>query len=249
MVYEGFLAGTLSGMAQVISGHPLDSWKTWRQGGAVGGDVKGDIKGDVGRGTGMAKPTVRSLYRGVAYPFFSSGVINGIMFGTQRVVGSWGNENGVETSPWVSGAIAGAVSSVVASPVERYKISRQFGGEGFSLKRFRAYGVGDAFLGFRLTLLRETASCGIYFGVYDWMRKREHSVPVAGGVAGMSCWGCLHPLDTVKTRVQSGQALDWRTAMKEGGLWRGVSASLLRAGVVNAVGFTVYEWSLKFWAK
>jgi len=101
--------------------------------------------------------------------------------------------------------------------------------------------------------------------------KEILKVLVCGGIAGVVTWASVFPLDVVKTRVQaqvwpsgvSGSALRpllgtstvrrkgalqiAREAYIEGGtrvFFRGLMVCSLRAFVVNAVQWVVYEWTM-----
>ena len=98
------------------------------------------------------------------------------------------------------------------------------------------------FLGFRATFLRETIGCSLYIGIYDYLyHKKKYSSLFSGGVAGMSCWFLTHPIDTIKTRIQTGQTSNIIQGLSEKGLWNGVSYTLIRAFLVNSTGFWVYQ--------
>ncbi|KAK4222151.1 mitochondrial carrier domain-containing protein, partial [Podospora fimiseda] len=92
---------------------------------------------------------------------------------------------------------------------------------------------------------------------------------ICGGIAGVVSWGSIFPLDVVKTRVQGQQVLNgdgeggrllggegrkkgaWevmKITWREGGIkpfWRGIGVCSLRAFVVNAVQWGVYEWIMR----
>ena len=206
----GFIAGGISGFTQVWIGYPLDTWRVWTQ-------------------RGLGRPPLKKCWRGIQYPLVSSTAINGVMFGTNHIMREWTDNQ------WITGAGAGAVSSVICSPVEFYKIRRQLG---------ETTRIQNAFRGFRWTGLRETLSCSIYFGVYDWLRRKTDNIPLSGAGAGVLCWGAVHPIDTIKTRIQANDAVTWRMALERGGLWRGVGISMGRASLVNSLGFYVYEKAL-----
>ncbi len=60
---EGFLAGNISGLAQIVIGHPLDTYKVWLQSGV----------------RPSTKPS--RLYRGIKYPLYASCIQNSVIFG------------------------------------------------------------------------------------------------------------------------------------------------------------------------
>ena len=63
---------------------------------------------------------------------------------------------------------------------------------------------------------------------------------ISGGIAGLCNWTATYPLDVIRNR-EIAQNINFREAMKMGGLWKGYSFCALRAVKVNAIGFFVYE--------
>lgn len=72
---------------------------------------------------------------------------------------------------------------------------------------------------------------------------------IAGIAAGIAQALTGHPLDTIKTRVQSGAAKTIREAFQQRGLWVGLIPCLARAAITNSIGFYVYEQSKLFLIK
>ncbi len=95
-------------------------------------------------------------------------------------------------------------------------------------------------------------------------------VLLCGGLAGIATWASIFPLDMVKTRVQTQAAFATaadgsrapllpparrmgavevaREAYREGGLavfFRGLTVCSIRAFIVNAVQWAVYEWAMR----
>ena len=80
----------------------------------------------------------------------------------------------------------------------------------------------------------------IYFGVY-YDLKNKISDFHAGGIAGICNWLLTYPLDIIKTR-QMTYYLNFKEAWKMGNLTKGLNVCLVRAYLVNAVGFQSYEY-------
>ena len=88
------------------------------------------------------------------------------------------------------------------------------------------------------------------------VRKDELS-PVetmfCGGMAGLSFWSCIFPLDVIKSRIQvRGEtggllAVGRQTLAREGvgALYRGIAPALIRTFPANAALFTAYEFTKK----
>ena len=64
---------------------------------------------------------------------------------------------------------------------------------------------------------------------------------ISGGLAGITSWTITYPIDTIKTRIQS-KHISFSKAIKQYNLFKGLSVSLLRAFIVNSVGFYTYEY-------
>jgi solute carrier family 25 carnitine/acylcarnitine transporter 20/29 len=121
---------------------------------------------------------------------------------------------------------------------------------------------------------------GLYFSLYDickdifgdfFVRQArngeqeaeiDHPHPwiasaLAGGVTGATTWTVVYPLDTIKTKIQTGP-LDapvenrriYTVARKiiqkhgVGHMFRGLNITMLRAFPVNGIIFPVYEYTL-----
>ncbi len=210
---EAFGAGCVSGFFQIIVGHPLDTLKIWAQ-----GDTAGTWK-------------LRDLYRGLKWPLYSNIFLNGVLFGSNHVAG-WYFDN-----QCVTGAISGVATALVVTPMEQYKILDQC-----SLSPGGRAGLGQLFRGLHTTLVRETFGISIYFGSYDYLyRQAGINSFWAGGVAGVLSWALVHPVDTVKTRIQMGQAQTVAEALRLGKVWSGLGYTCARAFIVNSVGFYVYQ--------
>ena len=169
------------------------------------------------------------LYRGIKYPMVSNCVVNGVLFGTNHTVSQF------QSNQWITGAITGIAMSVVCTPVELYKIRAQC---GVTTK-------APLYCGFLPTFCRETLACSVYFGTYHCLYE-TYDIPCfwSGGLAGVASWAIAHPIDTVKTKIQSGRCSTMVSAIKSGKLLQGLGFSCTRAFLVNAVGYWVYQSSL-----
>ena len=141
-----------------------------------------------------------SLYKGMASPMLGMAVINAIVFGVQGNLMRRLMQSDDRTPLWfkssLSGAVAGAVQSIICCPVELFKLRRQiqedhvgiphFGHHGntttpaaskHSILRiakaiYRKEGVRGFFRGMVPTLWREVPSFGAYFATYDYLCQR-----------------------------------------------------------------------------
>jgi len=138
----------------------------------------------------------------------------------------------------------------------------------------RTEGLAGMGRGLGITVCRELISCGFYFSTYEWMiqwfrgphKRVDELTPfhmiLAGGISGMLSWGINYPVDVVKSRIQ----IDGMNGPREytssyhcfqsmkamtgwSGLYRGVSATLMRAFPTNAAMLPAYTISLNFLMK
>ncbi|CAM9685621.1 unnamed protein product [Ascophyllum nodosum] len=121
-------------------------------------------------------------------------------------------------------------------------------------------------------LLRDCIGNTIYFGSYELCKQALArgspgeeagvlAIALAGGVAGATYSPAVHPLDTVKSLIQAdsleapeyrGVVHGFRRAVADGGggfkgfvsLYRGLSPSVMRSSVGNAVLFLTFETML-----
>ena len=168
----------------------------------------------------------RDVYLGIRYPLYSNCLMNSVLFSSYQLAEK------VSDNPWCRGAISGIASSLVCCPVDMCKIAQQTR-ISHSISYYR---------GFIPTLFRETIGTSVYFGIYESLYQYNYCNSfISGGIAGVVCWGVTHPIDTLKSRIQSYQANTLTQAYQLGNLWKGLHMSLLRAVLVNSVGFWVYQ--------
>lgn len=121
------------------------------------------------------------------------------------------------------GCFAGAVQTLVVTPVDLLKIRLQLqtalpGGPGYvgPLRLLRGIlareGLPGLYRGTLVTAARDVPSHGVYFAAYDLCRRALGGpggdsggaavLWASGGVAGAVSWLSIYPLDVVKSRVQ-----------------------------------------------
>jgi hypothetical protein len=161
------------------------------------------------------------------------------------------------------------VEVVVARAVVSYDPSRAAGGSGnasvadVARATWRAHGVRGFYAGYGAALATYAPGCAVWWSCYAAARRRllgQHqssdasawaAEAAAGGIAGIASAVATHPLDTVKTRLQSGAdgpGARWtdsaakllRTAGARG-LLRGLGARTLEMSVLSAVAAVGYE--------
>lgn len=136
----------------------------------------------------------------------------------------------------------------------------------------RHQGVRGLYSGFQYHFLRDSLSSGIYYSIYESLKwtmnslinrdpkkTSQVSILLAGGLAGVVCWTCIFPIDTVKSLIQKDAVTN--ILRKEQGLqplpkkdrglrniaassYRGLGISVTRSFIVNMVFFSVFEFSM-----
>ncbi|XP_019622490.1 PREDICTED: mitochondrial basic amino acids transporter-like [Branchiostoma belcheri] len=220
-----FVAGCFGGAAGVVVGHPFDTVKVRLQTQSTNKPLY--------RGTLhcfaeiVRKETAFGLFKGMTSPLIGLTFINAIVFGVHgnllRTLGE-----GRLLNTFLAGAAAGAVQSVVCSPMELAKTRMQLMGLGEKkkkrkeiknslhclLKIYRAEGLRGCYRGMFLTLWRDAPSFGAYFVTYDTVCQMlapdgsDNNTGVgtllfAGGMAGVSAWLITYPVDVMKSRIQA----------------------------------------------
>ncbi|KZV95640.1 mitochondrial carrier [Exidia glandulosa HHB12029] len=218
-VLNDLLAGSIAGAAQVIVGQPLDTIKTRAQI-APHGQFKGPM--DIFLQT-VRKEGPFALYKGMLSPLLGIAGVNSLLFAayavSKRVVSPYPQLSLGEIA--LAGGMAGAINSILASPVEMFKVrmQAQYGLPGD--KRLSAvardmwteWGFRKGIMrGFWATVAREIpAYAGFYAGFEFAKRKFQRtygpSIPIvpllaSGSCGGICYWLACYPLDVVKSRVQ-----------------------------------------------
>ncbi|CAG8946125.1 unnamed protein product [Penicillium salamii] len=174
------------------------------------------------------------------------------------------------TQFYLAGGAAGLTNSVISGPVEHLRIRLQAQPHGAgrlyagpwdcARKIMGLAGPAGLYRGQIVTLLREFHGYGVWFAAYEGLlavlqektqKKREElpswQVAVCGGLAGEALWLLSHPLDVIKSKMQSDGfgsdqkyrtmryafQLTWTTSGIRG-LFQGLGPALLRAMPVSA---------------
>ncbi|KAI8072393.1 mitochondrial ornithine transporter 1 [Gongronella butleri] len=222
-----FVSGNFGGMANVITGQPLDT-------------IKVRLQLDPGRFNGAwdcATQTIKNegffaLYKGMASPLVGIGAVNALLFAANSQFRKMLQTHPGEELPLgkigLAGAGAGIVNSILASPVEllKIKMQAQYGKGAAGGQRYFTGPVDCAkFLierdgvvrglgrGMYATVLREIPA---YFGFYTGFElvRRELTkgqdepatvvqLMVAGATGGIGYWIFSYPFDIVKSVVQN----------------------------------------------
>jgi solute carrier family 25 (mitochondrial carnitine/acylcarnitine transporter), member 20/29 len=174
---ESFIAGTISGIAQIISGHPFDTLKVLMQ-----TDTK------IKKESPFKLLTYKNLYRGISGPLLTNAFVIGTQFHYYHKYNS---------------IIAGIVSGIIMTPIDFFKIQKQVNKKNFINKNI----LITLIKGYPITILREVSSLSIYFNTYYYLKENTDNVFLSGGIAGILSWIPTYPIDTLKTRIQQGISL------------------------------------------
>ncbi|KLO05860.1 mitochondrial carrier [Schizopora paradoxa] len=213
------IAGSIGGAAQVLVGQPLDTVKTRAQV-APKGMFNGPM--DILKQT-VQKEGVLALWKGMASPLIGIAGVNSLLFTSyaisKRIISPFPDLSLKEIA--AAGAMAGAVNSVLASPVEMFKVRMQGQYGAATDKRlstvvrdmWQQWGFRKGIMrGFWVTVAREIpAYAGFYTG-FEFTKRRfrqryRTELPLwallaSGSCGGIAYWLSCYPLDVVKSRIQ-----------------------------------------------
>lgn len=207
---DGYVGGFMSGIAQTIIGHPIDTLKTWAQNHKMKQPPK----------------TFINVWRGIQYPMIQLPLVCSVSFGL------YDNLYSLSEDRIFSGIASGFIRTTIITPLEYYKINLQ---QQLKPK------FSNSYKNMIPVVVKEVPSATIYYTTYHYLKEKENPILLSGAIAGVSSWFSVYPLDTIKTRLQSGSATSFKNALQQGKLWKGLNLSLLRAFITNGIGFYVYE--------
>jgi hypothetical protein len=208
------VAGAISGISQNIVGFPMDTMKVLRQNNMT-----------------LTNKSISRLYHGISYSMPSQIITNAYNFSLLHYM------NKKLDNYYVSGFFTGVSVSPLIFFFDVGKIKNQV-----SPRRLRVT-MEDILStkGFLTTTIRESVALSIYFGTYFHLRKQyKVDAFLAGSVSGTLNWLITYPLDVIRTR-QMTFYLNFRDAYNIGNLTKGLPICLLRAFLVNGIGFKTYE--------
>uniref|UniRef100_A0A7S1EQH2 Mitochondrial carrier protein n=1 Tax=Timspurckia oligopyrenoides TaxID=708627 RepID=A0A7S1EQH2_9RHOD len=215
--------------------------------------------------------SIRSLFRGIGAPLLATPLLTATQFSTyqfcSRILQSATHPPEARTVAIISGATAGFMQCFISTPTELAKIRVQssslYRGVFDCLRKTCAQeGWQALFRGFGVNAARRVPAFGVYFFSYEEMKKipQVHTYGLAGtavigGLAGVIGWLSTYPLDVIKSRIQNDAAGKFtstlhciRYSVQTDGiafLYRGLTATLIRAFGMHAVIFMTYESARK----
>ncbi|KAF7563760.1 hypothetical protein G7046_g370 [Stylonectria norvegica] len=212
-----------------------------------------------------------NLITGTAAPIFGYGALNALLFVSyNRTEAALNNALSIPGSlwtTWLAGAVGGLSTWVLAIVRQIWRSEGirglYFGGAVTAVRD--SVGYGFYFWSYQLS----TQWLATEPGEEASLQHEAAKVMLCGGLAGIVTWASIFPLDVIKTRVQTqpwepraetspllqsqqsssskraGAIFMSRQAYREGGaavFFRGLAVCSVRAFIVNAVQWAVYEW-------
>jgi len=220
-------AGAISGAAGILFTHPIDVAKVRIQ--SSSGPYSGGSLSSVFSGTLRAEGAA-GLYKGLVPPLCGVAAYQAVCFGSfesasrsLELSDAFGGDAGSTRRVVAAGMAAGAATTLVTTPVDLCKIRMQLDRRSGlrettvdCVRRIvRTSGAGGLYHGLTACLVRDVASTGLYFYVYEECKFFFRDVfggggngsagaaeMLAGGFAGSAAWGSIIWADNIKTRIQ-----------------------------------------------
>lgn len=217
------ISGGVAGAAGILATQPLDTIRIRLQ--SLQRDSSLRYSGILSCATSALRSEgIRGLYKGVASPTLTVGIMNAVVFcaydmsssAIQRASGIKEADDLSLAQVWLAGASAGFASAFITAPTELVKCHAQLNlkNKGLMYEEWvilrnmvRDHGLFGTYgpcRGLGITIVRETPSFGLYFTTYEAIcRKYGKSGTVsfyAGGFAGAFAWASIYPIDVIKTR-------------------------------------------------
>ena len=212
------VSGLMSGVVKTIISHPFDTVKTWKQNCSLN----------------TPKFTIPNLYRGIKYPFFQNSIVVCTTLSTNEYF-KRKTDNII-----MSSFLSGVITTIITCPLDTLKIAEQQ-----HLKRvFNFTEMMKMYKNLPISLVRKVTGNVIFFTTYNETKKNNLPYFVSGSLAGCASWSVTYPVDTIKTRMQTGLYNSIGDAIKERKLYRGFGICITRAILVNGCGLFVYETML-----
>jgi solute carrier family 25 carnitine/acylcarnitine transporter 20/29 len=221
---KDIFAGSLGGVAQVLSGHPLDTVKVRLQ-----TQTSLIYTGTIDCLSKTIKEEgFKGLYKGVQSPLVGLAVMNSVMFLAYGQAKDYIQKD--KTKPLTlaqyaqAGAFAGICISFVECPIDLFKSQMQvqygagqkYSGIADCAKQIVGkHGIKGAYQGLMPTFLRDVPSNASYFVFYELARKLmvkegqsvsdlpAWKVMIAGATGGVAYWGVTYPTDVIKSTIQT----------------------------------------------
>eukprot|EP01061_Rhynchopus_euleeides_P039852 TRINITY_DN6835_c1_g1_i1.p1 TRINITY_DN6835_c1_g1~~TRINITY_DN6835_c1_g1_i1.p1 ORF type:complete len:281 (+),score=101.86 TRINITY_DN6835_c1_g1_i1:274-1116(+) len=251
--------GTLYGVSNTLTGHPLDTVKCKMQ-------AQSGYMADRGMVATMKHilrdEGLRGFYRGVIPPVWGSMVYRSAQFATFESVYTKLDHvgckheipltGGIQTNTCIAAFIGGSARAVLESPIEYAKVRRQTG---------QTWEMRGVYNGFSLQWARTCPMMTIYFLNIDSLRrhtdlfKTQWGQFLASGGSAAFGFTCVWPLETLKNQVQANTKIEGianptlrqRVQSLGGffGLYRGITPGLMSIFARNGVAMVVMQAAQK----
>ncbi|PRP87491.1 mitochondrial substrate carrier family protein [Planoprotostelium fungivorum] len=225
------IAGCFGGVAQCLTGHPLDTIKVRLQ---TQSQTHPQYKGMVDCFNITVKQDgFAGLYKGVQSPLIGLSFFNAVQFMAygriKKLIKSFDVDQQADLTIKqyiVAGSLVGGVISFIECPIDFLKSQLQVPGSQYkglvdvSRQIASSRGVFPGwFQGLTATLIRDVPANAAYFGVYELVKgelrsegESLQSMPawkflVSGGVGGMAYWTFTFPLDVIKSSIQTDKTI------------------------------------------
>ena len=264
----GLGVGVLYGTTSVAVGHPFDTVKTKMQA------QKGYEQQNMLRtfATTFKTQGIRGLYRGAVPPLCGSGIFRSTQFAVFEGVYTYLDNpfcryeipltGGLQLRVLMGGVLASTARSIIETPLEYAKVSRQ---------TQQVWKLRHVYTGFGVTWCRTIGLMCTYFILIDSFRRHIpdfFSSRIVGpflmsGFAATFAWWVVWPLEYMKSQVQGRYGVDesvlrrmQRVVRERGGvlsLYRGLGPGTIRSFIANGTSMIVMqnaqrkvtEWGLR----
>lgn len=190
-----------------------------------------------------------NFYKGLSAPFFGIGLEKALVFGTFYNMEKINKDHNLAKVQ--NGFIAGIVSTIVVTPVEKIKIDMQ---NNIKFKMSN-YNPINLYRGWTPNMLREGSGYAIYFSIYENLKNKNDSKLTTffkGAISGVGAWLFIYPFDYIKTLTQTKLDIGCEKTysniirhqfMKYGirGFYNGIELALMRCIPLHGGVFIGYE--------
>lgn len=242
--FNEFCYGAFGGLIGQILCYPFDTIKTRLQYSNYNNNTKFLFKNIYKNGL---KNHSLNLYKGLPSPLISVIVEKSLLFSSYNIVK---RDN---ISPFYSGLLAGVITTLTVTPFERIKVRSQINNTDTlqTIKNIiKLDSISSFYRGWTATLFREVPGYGLYFYVYEKMKRDNNNLLysfLTGSSCGITAWIFIYPSDPIKTVMQNDNIGFLESTKKiynsSGilGFYKGYSWGLIRAGILHGGVFMGYE--------
>jgi len=216
-----------SGIARAVVSHPFDCTRIFMQ------NSNKSISTYEAMHSIFKRNGIGGFYKGIT-PFMGGNIF--LLSIYSNAYYKFKNKHG----SFLAGAIGGVSGSPIATFIEYYR--SQYFSHSFNFQ------VKNCMHSLPIIMMRDSIGWGAFFMTFSKSKELCKDIPqpfqaiTVGSISGLALWTSMFPLDTIKTRIQSGidkSILDSITkCYKMGGIgkfWTGYVSCLLRAIPVNSV--------------